>query len=120
LAELIGEDQDVQLFFSIKDASGVEVANVTQNSSIDANETNNFRANIPINSSLEGNLTLSASLNLQQYSVSVNEPITLGAPTGFFVLGDDLGTTGNVLAIIVLVIIGAAVYFFVIRRKKAS
>ena len=44
----------------------------------------------------------------------------MGAPTGFFVLGDDLGTTGNVLAIIVLVIIGAAVYFFVIRRKKAS
>ncbi|MEX2017174.1 MAG: NEW3 domain-containing protein [Candidatus Pacearchaeota archaeon] len=117
LTELTGEGQDVQMQFFILDASGVEVANASQNSSVDANETDNFRANIAINSSLEGNMTLSVNVNSQQYSVSVREPITLGSPTGFFVLGDDLGTTGNVLAIVVLVVVVAGVYFFFTRRK---
>ena len=120
LTELTGADQDVQMQFFILDASGVQVANASQNSSVDANETDDFRANIAINETLEGNLTLSASINSQQYSISVREPITLGAPTGFFVLGDDLGTTGNVLAIVILVVGGVAVYFFFVRRKAIS
>ena len=67
----------MQIFFTIADASGLQVANASQNSSVDANETDDFRANIPINESLEGNLTLSAAFNSQVYSSSVLEPITL-------------------------------------------
>ncbi len=123
LTELSGENQDLTIFFSIKDGSGLEAANVSQNSSIDANKTDDFRVNIPINESLEGNVTLSAAFNSQIYSNSVLEPITLGAPTGgvlggFVIFGGE-GVTGNI-AIIVIVLLAIIVIFFVARKIRKS
>ena len=123
LTELSGESQDLTIFFSIKDGSGLEAANVSQNSSIDANKTDDFRVNIPINESLEGNVTLSAAFNSQIFSNSVLEPITLGAPTGgvlggFVIFGGE-GVTGN-LAIIVIVLLAIIVIFFVARKMRKS
>jgi hypothetical protein len=124
LKELLDEEQTVELQFFLYDDASKEVGNTSVNQTLSAGRSSNFRTNIPVNisylnASIENNLTLSAKLNSEQFSVSVNEPITLGAPTGFFVFGDDMGTTGNVLAIVILIVAGIAVYFFV-KRKKIS
>lgn len=119
LTELAGADQDVQIFFTIADASGLQVANASQNSSVDANETDDFRANIPINESLEGNLTLSAAFNSQVYSSSVLEPITLGAPIGGFAIFEGVGGAGGLIILIVVVLVLVAV-FFIARKMRES
>ena len=119
LDELLNEEQTVVLQFFLYDAGNQEVGNASANQTLSAGESDEFSTNIAINESLEGNVSLSANLNSQQYSVSVREPITLGAPTGFFVFGDNFGTTGNVLAIIIL-IVGVVVIFFFLKRKKIS
>lgn len=124
LKELLDEEQIVELQFFLYDDANKEVGNTSVNQTLSAGRNSNFRTNIPVNisylnTSIENNLTLSAKLNSEQFSVSVNEPITLGAPTGFFVFGDNMGTTGNVLAIVILIVAGIAVYFFV-KRKKIS
>lgn len=124
LKELLDEEQTVELQFFLYDDANKEVGNASVNQTLSARRSSNFRTNIPVNVSylnvsIVNNLTLSAKLNSEQFSVSVNEPISLGAPTGFFVFGDDMGTTGNVLAIVILIVAGIAVYFFV-KRKKIS
>jgi hypothetical protein len=117
LTEISGEDQDLEIFFSIKDTSGLEVANISQNSSIGANKTNDFRVNIPINESLEGNLTLSAEINSQNYSSSVLEPITLGAPIGGFAIFAGVGGTGGIV-ILVIVVLALGVVFLIVKRMR--
>ena len=117
LTELSGEAQDVEVLFTIIDASGLQIATTSQNSSVDANKTDDFRVNIPINESLEGNLTLSAAFNSQIYSSSVLEPISLGAPIGgFAIFGGEGGAGGIIILIIVVVVLGAV--FFVVRRLR--
>ena len=120
LTELSGEDQDVQVFFTIVDASGLQVANNSQNSSVDANKTDDFRVNIPINETLEGNLTLSASFNSQIYSSSVLEPITLGAPIGGFAIFGGIGGTGGVVILIVVVLVLVVVFFLARQMRKSG
>ncbi len=119
LTELSGEDQDVQILFTITDSSGSQLANTSQNSSIDANETDDFRANIPINESLEGNLTLSASFNSQIYSSSVLEPISLGAPIGGFAIFGGVGGAGG-LVILMIVALVLVIVFFLARKMRKS
>ncbi len=120
LDELLDEEQVVQLQFFLYNAANQEVGNATTNQTLSAGESNKFNTNLVVNESLEGNLTLSASLNSQQYSVSVREPIVLGSPTGFFLLGDNLGTTGNILAIVILLGGLVVIYIFFLRRKVNS
>lgn len=118
LMELTGEDQDVQILFTITDASGLEVANASQNSSVDANSTDDFRVNIPINETLEGNLTLSAAFNSQIYSSSVLEPISLGTVTGGAIFGGEGGAGGIIIVLVVAAVLVAV--FFVARRLRAA
>jgi hypothetical protein len=122
LEELLNEAQTVQLQFFLYDANNQQVANVSVNQSLSAGQNGKFSTNIPINASLGSNitLTLSANINAENYSTSVNKPITLITPTGFFALGDNLGTTGNIVAIAVLVVAVAAVTFFLRRRKSSK
>jgi hypothetical protein len=117
LQELLNESQNVSLQFFLFNSSDQQVVNISENQTLLALESDEFDTNIPINASLEGNLTLTANLNSEKYSVSVKEPIVLGTPTGFFALGDDLGTTGNVVAIAILVIVIIGIYFFLKRKK---
>lgn len=119
LTELSGEKQDVQILFTIKDVSGLQVANMSQNKSIGANKTDDFSVNIPINKSLEGNLTLSAAFNSQIYSSTVLEPISLGAPIGGFAIFEGIGGTGSIILLVAVVLI-IAVIFFIARRMRKS
>jgi hypothetical protein len=132
LTELAGEDQEVEIFFFITDAAGVEVGNASQNRSMDANESDDFRTNIQINDSLlpvnetsgeflETDLKLSANFNSQIYSSSVLEPITLGAPIGGFAIFGGTGAGSVVVFLIVLAIV-VAIFFVArkLRRKRAS
>ncbi|MDO8661414.1 MAG: hypothetical protein Q7K43_05985, partial [Candidatus Woesearchaeota archaeon] len=115
ITELVGEDQDLEIYFSIKDAAGTELANASQNRSVGANDTDDFRTNIPINETLNGTMTLSVAFNSQIYSSSVLEPITLGAPTGAAILG-GIGAGSLFIVIVVVLVLGAV--FFVARRMR--
>ena len=121
LQELLDEEQNISLQFFLYDAVNSQAGNASINQILSAGESDDFKTNIAINESLDENttLTLTANVNSEKYSVSVKEPIVLGAPTGFFVLGDDLGTTGNVFAIVILIVVVAGV-FFLIKRMKVS
>jgi len=118
ITELAGENQDLQIHFSIKDSSGVEVANTSQNKSVKANKTSDFRTNIPINESLNGTMTLSATFNSQIYSSSVLQPIDLSKITGGAIFG-DIGA-GNLVIVVAVVIILGAVFFIVRRMRKTK
>ena len=117
ITELAGEDQDLEIYFSIKDASGLEVANAPQNRSINANATDDFRTNIAINESINGTMTLSAVFNSQIYSSSVLEPIDLSTVTGAAIFG-GVGAGSLVILVVVVLILGAV--FFVARRMRKS
>lgn len=119
LSELTGENQDVEISFAISDETGLEVADTSENVSIDANDTDEFRTNIEINESLNGTMTLSVSYNSEIYSSSVAEPITLGAPVGgFAIFGEDgIGTGGTIFVIVVL---GLGLVFLAVRRMRKS
>jgi len=119
LTELSGENQNVEVYFSILDVSGLDVANTSQNSSVDANETGNFRVNIPVNEFLEGNLTLSAAFNSQVYSSSVLEPISLGAPIGGFAIFGGEGGAGGIIIVLIVALVIVAI-FFVVRKMRQS
>ena len=120
LKDLSGQDQNVSLFFSILDNSSADVGNVSQNKTLGANKSGNYNVNIPINESLEGNLTLSANVNLEQYSNSVSEPITLGAPIGGFAIFGGQGGAGSLIVLIVVVLILGVVFFLVRRMRTAK
>lgn len=120
ITELIGEDQNVGLYFSLLDANGQEAANATANRTIKSNSTKEFRNNLVINESLEGNLSLSVNFNSEIYSSSVHEIVSIGAPVGgFAIFGEGgLGTGG---VIILLIFVGALVaIFFIVRKNKAA
>lgn len=116
LEDLSGEEQTVYLQFSLFDANNQQVSNASGNHTLAANASQKFRIIVPVNESLEGNLTLGVDLNSEKYSSSVKEPIILGAPTGFLIF-EDMGATGNVAVIIGLALIAIAV-FFILKRVK--
>ncbi len=116
LKDLAGEAQNITFNFLILDVSNKQVANLSENYSLPANSTRKLSANIPINESLNGTLTLSVNYNSKEDSYSVREPITLGSPTGFLVLG-DIGTTGSVAIGAGIIILAVAVFFFARRFK---
>lgn len=119
LTELAGQDQSVNILFTILDASNLDVGNSSENISISANAKDDFRATIPINESIEGNLTLSAAFNSGIYSSSVLEPITLGAPIGGFAIFGGQGGAGSIIIFVVVVIV-LVIVFFVARKMRQS
>ncbi len=116
LEDLSGEEQIVDLEFLLLDIDDLEVSNASVNHTLDANDTKRFRIIVPINESLEGNLTLSVSLNLKEYSSSVNEPIILRSPTGFLIF-EGMGAAGNVAVILAIALVIVAV-FFILKRYR--
>ncbi len=120
LRELSGKNQTVEINFSILNSAGQEVSNASANKTIDANLIKEFKIYIPINKSLEGNLTLSALFNSEIYSNSVQEPITLGAPIGGFAIFEGI-RTGSII-ILVVVVLSLIALLIVIRRimKKSK
>ena len=108
----------MEVQFSLLDLNNQEVANASQNRSIDANSTKEFRINIPVNESLEGNLSLLANFNSEIYSSFVQEKITLGAPIGgFAIFGEGVGTTGSIIILVVIVLV-LGIVFLVVRKIR--
>lgn len=120
IKDLIGEKQNISVFFSIIDNSSKDVGNISQNKTLSANKTSTYNVNIPINETLEGNLTLSANVNSEQYSSSVLQPISLGAPIGGFAIFGGQGGAGSIIILIILVAVLAAVFFVVRKMRKAK
>ena len=121
VSELIGEDQDIGIYFSLLDTENQEVASVEENRSITANSAREFRVNMLINESLEGNFSLATHINSEIYTTSVLTPITLGAPIGgFAIFGEGgLGTGGIIILVIVILALGV-VLFFARRMRKSE
>jgi len=116
LKELSGENQTVGINFSILNSAGQEVSNASANKNISANLMKEFKIYIPINKSLEGNLTLSAIFDSSIYSSSVKEPIVLGAPVGGFAIFEGIGT-GSII-ILAVVVLSLIVLFVIVRRIR--
>ncbi len=120
LKELTGARQNVTVYFSLLNLANVEVANVSQNRTLNANSTKEFTANIPINASVNGsfigNFSLSATANSEVYKASVLAPIVLGTPVGGFAVFTGLGTGSY--ALVVVVILALLVIFLVARRMR--
>ncbi|MEX0920774.1 MAG: hypothetical protein WDZ62_00730 [Candidatus Pacearchaeota archaeon] len=117
LSELTGEDQEVEISFTLSDEEGTEFSSISENKSINANGTEEFRTNLGINESLNGTLLLSILYNSEVYSSSVVEPITIGAPIGFAVF-EGIGAGEAYILIAVVLILG--VLFFIVRRMRKS
>jgi hypothetical protein len=131
LQELSGEDQDVELGFSLLNENNQEVANALENQSIGANAIEEFRTNIEINESLlpvngttnetiESELTLVANFNSQIYSSSVREKIILGAPIGGFAIFAGVGAGEAIVFVIVLFVLVFILVFARRMRKKGK
>ncbi len=117
LEELSGENQNVELYFSILDVAGQEISNASANKSINANSTREFRISLPVNKSLEGNLTLSAAFNSEIYSSSVQEPVILGATVGGFAVFEGIGT-GSIIILVIVVLVLVTIVVVVRRIRK--
>lgn len=118
LGELTGEPQDVQLKFVLIGAGTEEITFIEENRSLNANSTKEFRTNMPINESLEGELELVVNYNSEIYSSSVREPIVLGAPIGGAAIFEEIGT--GEIAIIVIVLISLVLVLFVVKKIRSS
>lgn len=126
LTELSGVDQNVSLAFLILDSASQQFGNASENRTISANDSNQYRINIPINGSLIGenltNFTLSAAYSSPIYSDSVAEPIQLGPVSGGllggFAIFEGLGTGGSI--VVIVVVLALAVLLFVVVRMRKS
>ena len=125
LRELSGEYQDVKLDFSLLNENNQEVANASENRSLDANASEEFSTNVRINESLlpvnettnetiESELTLVVNFNSQIYSSSVMEKITLGTPIGGFAILGGIGTGEAIIFVVVLIVL---IFIFIFARR---
>ena len=119
LSDLTGKDQNVSAKFNIVNVNKTEIGNASDTNLLAANATKDFSLNIPINSSAEGNMSLSGTFGSEKFSTTVLEPILLGAPVSGFAIG-PLGTGS--LAVVLGVIVVFVVLFFGVKRlrKKAK
>lgn len=121
LTDLSESDQTIELRFALFDDTSQQVSEITDTQNLSANSTEErFRTIVPINETIEGNLTIQADINSQVYSSSVNEAIVLRAPSilGFVTLG-QLGGTGGLIVLIVSILAIVAIIFISRRLRKA-
>ncbi len=115
LEELSGIEQNIELQFLLFGSDNEKAAEIKENKIISANSKQEFEILIPIDSSLEGELSLLINLNSETYSTFVQENIILGSPiSGFAVFGES-GSVDNVVSI-GLIILFSVFAFFVVRR----
>jgi hypothetical protein len=117
IEDVSGEDQDVDLQFLLFDLDGMQVAEVNETKSIPASTKQEFETLIPIDETLEGQLTLLANLNSETFSTFIQESVFLGTPLAGFTIFDRIGGTDNIVTV-VLVILFLGFAFFVIRRIR--
>ena len=123
LTDLLGEDQVVELEFSLFDNESVKVSNLSESINLTANSTEEFRSILEINESLEleGNLTISVDIDSQAYSSSVNEAIVLSSPPLLgFAIFDQMGGTGGLIVLVVSILAIFTIIFIsrTLRRSK--
>ncbi len=121
LTELANENQSIEMHFALKDNQSQIVSEVNEINNLTANLTEEFETILPVNESVEGNLTLQTDINSQIYSSSVEEPVVLGAPPllGFVALGDVITTTGG-LIVLVFVVMALAIIVLVARHVRKT
>jgi hypothetical protein len=120
LTELTGEEQDVEIQFSILDMNNNEIASASESQVIEANQKKDLTTDIQVEESLEGNMNLNAEFNSQLYSSSVSESFTLGAaPVGGFAIFEGVGGTGGFIVFVIVVLVLVAI-FFVVRKLRTG
>lgn len=122
LTDLSESDQTINLKFALFDNTSQKVSEITDTQNLTANETEKrFRTVIPINETIEGNLTIQADINSQVYSSSVNEAIVLRAPSILgFVTFDQIGGTGGLIVLVVSILAIVAIIFISRTLRKSK
>ncbi|MBU2504156.1 MAG: hypothetical protein KJ879_03860, partial [Nanoarchaeota archaeon] len=117
LKELAGEDQEVNVSFSLLDLNNSEIAGATELKSIVAESSQEFNMDIPFGGDLGSDeLNLKANLNSEIYSSSVLEPVTLGGSIGGFAIF-DFRNIGRGRAVLFLAVLFALIILFIVLRK---
>ncbi len=119
LRDLSMDNQSIGLRFVLFDNASVKVSEVEDNVTLDVNETRDFETIVPVNESVEGNLTIHVEINSQKYSSSVDQPVVLGgAPLlGFVAFGDVIsGTSGAI--VLIIAVLALIIVLFVVRRAR--
>lgn len=118
LEELAGEDQEVELQFSLFDSDGEEITNFSVNQEIDANKVKKYKTSFAVDETLQGNLTLEVDFNSESYSNSVQEPISLSSKVGGFVIFEGVQAGSIAVAVVALVIL--VMSFVIIRLVRKT
>lgn len=128
LNELTGAEQDIGISFKVIDVNKDVVAELAENHTLKANQTDDFKTDIFVNESYftanetsneTSEFELIVDLNSQIYSASVEEPIVVGSISGFAILG-GFGTGGYVL--VIAIVLGILCTILIVRkvRKKGK
>jgi hypothetical protein len=116
LEELSGLNQDIDIQFLLFGPNKEKVAEFRETKAISANSKQNFESLIPIDSSLEGDLSLLINLNSKTYSTFVEENIVLGKmPIGGFAIFGNARSPDNLFTGL-LILFFVIFAFFIIRR----
>jgi len=115
IEELSGLEQNIELQFLLFDVNNNKLAETKDSQIVSMNSKSEFEILMPIDSSLEGEMSLLINLNSETYSTFVQEAIILGAPvTGLAIFG-EAGTTDNLISLIIIILF-LIFAFFIIRR----
>lgn len=120
IEEVSNIEQNVELQFLLFDADGNEITEVRDNKVIAAGSKKEFETSIPIDSSVEGELSLLINLNSETYSSFVQENILLSSPIGGYSIFGDLGESRDNIIAILLGIAFLVFAFFTVRRMIKS
>ena len=117
LKELAGENQEINVSFSLLDLNNNKVAEVVELKEIVADSSEEFSTDVPLSRDFEADeLNLRANFNSEIYSSSVLKPVTLGGSIGGFAIF-DLGNIGRGRAVLFLGVLLALIIIFIIIRK---
>ena len=113
--ELSGLEQEVEMQFLLFDSNDEKAVEVKEIKLVSANSQQEFEILIPVDSSLEGELSLLVNLNSETYSTFIQENIILGSPASGFAVFGERGNTDKILSVI-FIILFLVFAFFIVRR----
>jgi len=125
LEELSGLEQSINnLQFLLFNSDNEKISEVSETRIVSADSKQEFEILIPIEPLLEGELSLLINMDSESYSTFTQEDIILGAPvSGFFIFGEKIRSSGNIISLILIVLFFVFTFFIVrkiLKHRKKS
>lgn len=121
LEELSNIDQEVELQFLLFDVNNEKLAEIKDNREIASGSKEEFEIFIPVDQSLEGELSLLVNLNSETYSSFVQEDVILGSSITGLAVFDDIGGPDKVISgVLIFLFLGFAIFMIrrILKHKK--